>query len=158
MKIKSLITYLLSMGVLLLLIGNCTTDKTAYVPTADEEIYGTWINEEEAPQKVIMYPNGTFEYYIYASDTSPDEELKSQLFKKWKDEQGNIWYYQYLIGSTRSGGTLKAQELDRIYHNGKEWVWEYENEFVGAFDPDKFLTKIDPESVRYYVYYRSAEE
>jgi hypothetical protein len=158
MKIRRLIVCLLFMGVLLSLIGNCATDKTAYVPIADEEIYGTWINEEEAPQKWILYANGTYEYYIYASDTSPYEGGTFQLYKKWKDDQGNIWYYDYVIPyEHRAGGTRNVQELDRIYRNGKEWVWEYDSEIVGAFDPGTFLAKIDPESARYHVYYRSTE-
>jgi hypothetical protein len=156
MKIRRLIVYLLFMGVLFSLIGNCATDKTAYVATADEEIYGTWINEKEDRQKLVMLPNGTWEYYIYESDTSPCEGGTYQLYKKWKDSEGNIWYYQY-AGSTFGSDTANGQELDRIYFTGKEWVWELDMEYVSAFDPDKFPTKIDPESLRYRIYYRSAE-
>lgn len=158
MKIRKLCVYLLLMVALLFLFGSCATDKMAYRPTDEEEIYGTWINDKQQyPQKIIMFPDMTWESYTYAIDIFPKSWGTYELYKKWEDDQGNIWYHNYNTYEGYAGSKKHSLELDRIYRKGKEWVWEYEYESVVEFDPGKFFTKINSEGVRYHIFYRYAD-
>jgi hypothetical protein len=160
MKIKRIIIYLLLMVALLFLFGSCATDKMAYRPTDEEEIYGTWINDKQQyPQKMVIFPDMTWEYYTHPYDIFPKAWGTTEFYKKWKDNQWNIWYHTYVTYEGYSGNKQYSQELDRIYRDGKIWVWELEYKPIvsSGFDPDKFPAKINTESGNYFIFYRYAE-
>jgi hypothetical protein len=75
--------------VALVLLAGCGPGK--YVSKANEEIYGTWINEGIRYQKIVVFAGGVKEYFS-AADAEPDMAATEQISAKWKDDDGNIWY------------------------------------------------------------------
>ena len=58
---------------------------------------GTWVNTEYmgdygTPQKMIRFPNGTWEDYYKLTDNKPDCYGKYTITDMWTDSKGNIWY------------------------------------------------------------------
>jgi hypothetical protein len=159
MKIRKLCVYQLLVVVLLFLFGSCATDKVGYRPTDDEEFFGIWINDKQQyPQKFITFPDMTWEYYNHTYDIFPKAWGTAEFYKKWTDNQGNIWYQSYVTYEGYGGNKQYSQELERIYRDGKVWVLEYIYEPIptSEFDPDKFPAKMDPEHVNYHIFYRYA--
>ena len=71
------------------LIVSCATKP--YVPTEDEPLYGTWVNEEGG--MTIYYPDGTGKSYAKKSDPEPLRECRFIIEEKWTDREGNIYYH-----------------------------------------------------------------
>ena len=148
--------------VLLALIQIGGWAQTKYVPKENEEIYGTWINNQDKgdlfhPQKVILTA-GKVVMYFKISDTDPsaDGDMTWQIGSKWTDSEGNVWYKTF---GTHLAGMFKGynwQELDEISKSGT--VWESELNPIGKtdFDSDNYPPKIYPESFHYRILYRSA--
>ncbi len=72
-----------------ILVGGCAPGK--YMPKTNEELYGTWINEKITPQKNVISP-GSYKNYTYVTDSSVVSEGTMQIFSKWTDSEGNVWY------------------------------------------------------------------
>jgi hypothetical protein len=74
------------------LLGGC--GSTTYTPTANEEIYGTWVNEQAPPGSfsvpLAVYAPGLVKTYKIAGSAAA-MECKLQITNKWKDS-GNVWY------------------------------------------------------------------
>ena len=124
-----------------------------YTPQEDEEIYGTWVSVRSSPEKVVMLPDGTWEEYIYQSDTSPWIKGFTELIEKWKDSAGNTWYKASATSTYGLGKGMRSQELDRIDKSGR--VWEFVFTWVGKYDPKNFPTKIDSKDTGYRIYERA---
>ena len=77
---------------LLFLIPFGATAQGLYIPSPNEPFYGTWTNEKMNPPKTIHYPDGTFEDYSHASDTTPFRRGKSLMIKKSTDAEENVYY------------------------------------------------------------------
>ena len=123
-----------------------------YVPTADEEIWGTWVNPEHSggpfyPQKVVNHYWGSIDIYMKATDPAPMFKGAHTLVEKWKDRDGNIWYKLYWRDSS---GPALYFEIDRISKDGR--VFEF------CFDMSDFPTEQDLKSKNprktYRVFYR----
>jgi hypothetical protein len=66
-----------------------------YVAKANEEIYGTWVNQDTVNafhiQKMIVKA-GEFEEYANVADSYPSVEVTQQIDSKWTDSSGDVWY------------------------------------------------------------------
>ena len=100
----------------LILLAGCRPGK--YVPTPDEEIYGTWINEGIKYQKLVISAGGIKEY-LGVADAEPGMETTEQISAKWKDADGNIWYKTlglYIRGHLKG---IKSQYLWKISNSSE---------------------------------------
>ena len=105
---------------MLLLIAASARAQDPYVPTPNEEFYGTWINDKtinaDHIQKKISTPEGNQDF-LRVTDTQPVFSDTQQIDSKWTDSDGNIWYK--IHGTVVSGAyqATKWQELDKLIKN-----------------------------------------
>ena len=118
-----------------------------YVPKANEELYGTWINEKMDPPKTVQTTEG-YHDYAKVSDTIPYLTGPEKIVKSWTDSEGNVWYQTY---SEEFGA--KYQTLQKVSKNGT--VREMVAELVAEFDPKWFPTKVDSKGYYYHIWYRA---
>ena len=147
MKSRMLITNVILILVIFILIGNYAIGNDEYVPTENEEIYGTWVNPNYTkvwfPQKIIIKPDGVYEYYISRLDLVPTYQNTYTLTDKWIDSEGNVCYR--MIWKWK--GTAQPRfELDKF--SNLEQTWEFINSF------DDYPTEIDSNHPDYHIYYR----
>ena len=128
----------------------------SYVPTKNEECYGTWINDKTINQghiqKKVCGPDGNKDY-SEISDPTPVFEDEQQIDSKWTDAEGNIWYKTY--GTVKAGaykGT-KWQELDKLSKSAT--VWEYVFCIVADFSPNNYPSEVSPTNGNYRIFYRA---
>ena len=99
MKTRVLLLYAPVILMFMIPFGAIAQDK--YVPKANEELYGTWINDNamppQYPKKTVYFPGGR-KQYANISDTEPFEEDTEEIAEKWTDSEGNIWYKTYRGG------------------------------------------------------------
>lgn len=141
--------------VLALLVG-CASGK--YVPRADEELYGTWVNEETKNRDQIqkqVHEAGGWKEYAKVSSTRPVDEGTSRIDKKWTDGQGNIWY---AVFSSQTTGPAAGNDFQVLYRISKsatvlEYVWKASPQS----DTITYPSTIDPASDSYHVFYRLKE-
>jgi len=125
--------------------------EDVYVPTENEEIYGTWINPEYGTmealfsQKRITNPDGTWEEYSGMADIAY-RTLKYTIIDKWTDSEGNIWYKLITEYGGKTYGAKPFYELHKISNAKLTW------EFVSS--AEAYPTKIDPDHPMYFIYYR----
>lgn len=132
-----------TLAVLLALVAAMGFGQENYTPTPNEEINGTWVNDEMMPPKVVMNPDGTYAYYFPASYSKPYQTWKSEIVKKWTDSEGHVYYETY--DTLTFGGTMehtRFQCLKKVSDSGAvlEWNWVT----VSEFRPEKFPAAIDP--------------
>ena len=116
----------------LVLLAGCGPRK--YVPVANEEIYGTWINEGIRYQRLVIFAGGVKEYFSVA-DAEPDMETTTQISAKWKDADGNIWYKTFDTYTRGHLNGVKNQYLWKI-SNGSQM--ELTGVSVGEFNEKSF--------------------
>jgi hypothetical protein len=146
------LTMLLGITVMLLVfmqVEGMAQEK--YLPTADEEIYGAWTNEDHLPQEIVNSPEG-YKAYNFKTDSTPIEEGSLSIDSKWMDSEGNIWYRRFgaVTFGTYKGTTF--QTLDKLSKSGT--VWE-EVLALGEFDPNRYPTRLNPRAESYSIYYRA---
>ena len=101
--------------------GNAVAEEKAYVPTQDEELFGTWVNPdyntESEPAKTVLNPDGTSLSYG-TEDSTLGRPGKFSITDKWSDSEGNVWYkYSYTF---KMGGYSETRyQLVRISNSGK---------------------------------------
>ena len=149
MKSRTLIS-----GVIIILaifMGNYAIGEDEYVPSENEEIYGTWVNPEygktEASfsQKRIINPDGTWEEYSSMADIGY-LTWEYTIIDKWTDSEGNIWYKLNTWYGNKAYGAIPYYDLHRISNSGLTW------EFVSS--TKDYPTEIDPDHPMYFIYYR----
>jgi hypothetical protein len=140
-----------SIAVLLLLSGIGFTQGN-YVPNANEEIYGTWINPKMQMQKNVSFVGGSKDYFL-ADGTEPFIESNAKLANKWTDAEGNVWYQRYGTIVTGAYKGTKWQSLEKISQSGliREWV----SKAVTTFAAENYPKTIDPKDHDYRIYYRA---
>ena len=143
----------------LTMLAGCGPGK--YVPTANEELYGTWINKDNyggtlRPQKEVITANGVKKYSQMA-DSVPFEEYTKVIDSRWKDSEGNIWYKTSGVVTAGSYKGLIWQGLDKLSKSGTVWESVFNSVGMGAKTEPKFYpTKIDQKDETYRIMYRSA--
>jgi hypothetical protein len=143
MQIRRVITVaILTVCFVAVLLG-CAMTKKAYVPGEDEELYGTWYNEEN--DEVITYrPDGHFEDF-FGKSNFPRWYGTFTITVKWVDGEGNVWYRTIVenqVGVTR-------YVLNRIGDFGTI----LENAFFSNNYPDE----LDSNLMSYRTFVRSIE-
>jgi len=129
-----------------------------YIPTQDEEIYGTWTNDRTYNligfQKTIISADG-WKNYPNISDRAPWEEGTSQIDSKWTDDEGNIWYK---IFGVANGGHVKGAKFQNLTKLSKSaTVLEVvARPTVAEFDSTNYPARIDPGDPNYAIYYRAS--
>ena len=125
-----------------------------YVPSGDEELYGTWTNDKTFPPKIVMSPDGTTKQYFPISSLKVFREGTVEIFKKWIGSDGSIYYYTLERLTSGADKGRKTRFLWRVSESGKvlEMVWRPAG---STFDPDGMPTEIDPKDSNYQVFTRS---
>jgi hypothetical protein len=151
---KSPVMLLAALIVLLATIPVVGFGQEKYSPKPNEELYGTWINSDQFSysQKSV---NGFLSYKEYwrVTDSVPSAEGKDEIYAKWTDSEGNIWYRLFSTGTSGIAKGYSSEVLSKISKSGT--VRELVYSLVTTFDPDDFPTKIDPEDSTYRIYYRA---
>ena len=149
MKTRTLISILILVFAVLIIAGSCATTKKAI---SEEDFFeawsGTWINKDYGGdyQKIITYPDGTFENYGKIPSTKPGTWGKMTIIEKWVDPKGNVWYRSqfenFYFGR-------KGYEMGKISDSGNtlEIIWAGEDYPIEEWKPDKF-------EYNYEIYYR----
>jgi hypothetical protein len=144
----------LLMSAVLLLSGQfATIAQDKYLPKPDEVLYGTWANEKMFPPKWIMKPDGSYEQYNPVSNTVPFERGRFEIWKKWTDSNGTVWYYVActVTSGVRPGFMFQATWKIRQSGNVAEWVRRH----VARFDESYFMSTVNPKDLAYRLYHRS---
>jgi hypothetical protein len=151
---------LMALAVLLAAIPPVAFGQEKYVPKPDEELYGTWVNEEMNPPKTVIGPDGTFADYFPATYNKPFRGGTVEIFKKWTDSEGNVYYDTFDTFTSGMGVQgMKTQSLRKVSKSGTvlEWSWAA----VSEFGPEKFPSTIDTNSQHdvsgYFIYNRAKE-
>jgi hypothetical protein len=110
------------------------------------------------PPKIVMDPDGSFANYFPVTYNKPFQGGKSEIFKKWTDSEGNVYYNTFNTFAFGSSYMNKTQNLWKVSKSGTvlEMIWA----IVGEFGPDKFPTfdtKIDNMNAGYLIFYRATE-
>ena len=152
---RKLVVLFASLVILFAMFGALGFGQGKYTPKPNEEIYGTWVNEEMNPPKTANNPDGTFADYFPASYAKPYEGGNREIVKKWTDSEGSVWYNCYDTFTAGSIKGHKVQNLWKISRSGTvaEFVWTE----AYQFDPSNFPTKLDPKSPNYFIFYRAAK-
>ena len=155
MKTRTLLNASLALLALNFLGGQCYGQS--YVPTPNEEIYGTWTNDKSINligfQKTVVTADG-FQNYADTSDSVPREKGVSQIDTKWTDSEGNIWYKTFgTVTGVENRRTTKFQNLVKVSKSGT--VMEIVHRHPRDFDSSNYPTKIDPDDNNYGIYYRT---
>ena len=134
-----------------------------YVPTENEELYGTWINEEytahqmSSPsrplggtQELVCLPDGNVEARYIFRGSKLVRSFSCSISTKWSDSSGDIYYKQTWIKYFEYGGKrleeFKSYSLSKISNSGSN----IEIVFNAADYPDQ----IDTSHESYQIYYR----
>ena len=125
MKTRTIVSILILVLAVLIIVGSCATGKKASVTERNlfKELSGTWVNTEYTgkwlgyEQKLIVYPDGKFEYYLLTTDTNPLRQgYLLTITEVWTDSEGIIWYKATL---EEAGGPY--YELGKISESGNTW-------------------------------------
>lgn len=100
------------------------SDKKTYVANENEELYGTWVNEDyNGSSKYAIFEwkaDGTFIVHRKTTDELPWEDGTYTITDKWTESNGDIWYKVtwdiyyfgrsgfFLICISNSGSTLES--------------------------------------------------
>jgi len=140
-------------------VGGWAEEK--YMPKEDEELYGTWTNEQGVkdyyhPPKSVVNTDG-YKNFVNVSDSVPFEEGTRQIDSKWIDSEGDIWYKTFGTVTTGVYKGYKYQALVKI--SKSRTVSEFVFRSIGflEFDPNDYPTKIDPNDPTYTIQYRAKE-
>ncbi len=151
MKSMKHILCVISVLAILISASGLVMGEEVYVLTADEEFYGTWVNQEYKGKsssrfwvKLVYKSDGTYECYGFDYMTTPGTAGFYTIVEKWTDSEGNVWYK--VAWKSHSGRQKKL--LGKISNSGN--TYEYVSSRHGGDFPDK----IDPNAERYRIYYR----
>ena len=130
------------------LLMGCVSTEKRYTPAEDEEIFGTWINNDykgrgDKNYMVIMKPDLTYE--LYSKKGRPAILKHSYILeKKWTDSDGNIWY------RVRKNIPFDYEwQLTRISADGKTYEYAYEQGWPPAYPLEKMLAS---SNIKYRTY------
>jgi hypothetical protein len=158
---------ILTIVVLALLMGGCMSvpapermtagllvPERFYVP-GEEQLYGSWVVLEthatiEYP-KMVIHPWGLVEVFESVTSTSYAWRATSTIAQKWTDEEGNIWYKEFVRWSMRGFYAGHAYNLVRISEDSG--TLETISGNVGWPEP----AQMDSERNTTYVKYRRLE-
>jgi len=130
-----------------------------YVPTANEELYGNWINEKMHPQRIVVSlgPSETISIQDLrnVADESTLREVTQEVDRKWTDADGVVWYRTYDTITSGLGKGMRFQSLIKLSKSSQ--VLELVHHYAHKFDPESFPTVVEPSGEEYHIYYRAKE-
>jgi hypothetical protein len=110
-------------------------EALAYVPKENEELYGTWVNEEynssTAHARWDYNSDGTWASYSWVP-AEPTWKGKYSITGKWTDKSGDVWYK---ITWVNEGWGTSGYGLIRIGDSGST--------MESAYHMNEYPTKID---------------
>jgi len=153
MKARTLVAISIFILAVLIVVNSCATKRKAI---SEEDFFktwsGTWINTELKgvtgfEQKIITYPDGTWKYYTFATDTSTQCEGINTFSVMETDSEGNIWYI--CKWKCLSHGSERFQ-MGKISDSGNTM------EFIKHHYKELTIKEWDPDDIRYTyrIYYR----
>lgn len=126
-----------------------------FTPSENEELYGTWTNEQTFPPQLVENPDGTFEEHSPIANPKAFRRGTIKIVKKWTGSDGCIYYYS--LDTTTSGADRgrRIKALWKISELGK--VLEVVRRITASseFDPKGMPTEIDPKEPYYQIFTRS---
>jgi hypothetical protein len=151
-KMKKLFCKLLFLLVLLSVLGGCAATKEAI---SEQDFFkawgGTWSNTELpgnswVPQKIVAYPDGTRDIYVFGSDSISQFHVRLTLIDQWADSKGVIWYKAHL--EVLPNG-IEGYEYGKISDSGNtfECINHASSDPIEKWEPDN-------DWYNYGIYYR----
>ena len=152
---KSLLILLGAVLAFLIFVHGEVLAQEKYIPGVHEELYGTWTNEKMFPPKWVMRSDGIYEQCNSIAKTVPFERGEFEIWKKWTDSEGNIWYDAActVVSGVHPGFMFQATWKISESGNVAEWVRRH----VSRFDQSYFVSTIDSKDLSYRFYRRSAD-
>ena len=151
MQTRTFVLILILVLAVMIIAGSCATQKQAYIPKINEELYGTWVNTDydgvydESPQKFIHYNWGYTESFGLVTAQYPNIRRVFYIMDKWTDSEGIIWYK--VTWQLRGSPNMRFYIVKINVKEGSwEDIWSYKD-----FPSESDLT---PEHVKYEIYYR----
>jgi hypothetical protein len=140
---------LLSLAALTFLMVGCT-------PKVNLHTEGTWVNEKQDVQKMVLTADGVWKQYLHMTDTNVFYAGTSKLVRQWTDSEGNVW--QNVLSTMTFPNEYKGQinvTLGKFSKNGTiyESVWTQPSSDAELKNP-VFPKKIDPQDPNYQIFYR----
>jgi len=130
--------------------------STRYVPKADEELYGTWTNDQLSEYKKVVFAMDSAKWYYSGTSSEAAIEAKLDITAKWTDSEGNTWYKG--VG-TITGGSMgdAGTVLVMLYRLSKsaavlELVYSFPSNEQELKNP-VYPKTIDPKAYAGYGYY-----
>ena len=135
------------------LVAACSAP--AYQAKANEEIYGSWLAQKAAQQRLVI-GTGVLENFSLVDDSKPYNACSQVITARWKDAEGSLWYKTSVTITGGLGGQKgsKWQTLNRVSPSGT--MMEIMAVPVRDFDPRGYPEKLDPASESYAVYQRDS--
>src|SRR5208337_1615297 len=134
-----------SLVILFVVFGALGFGQEKYSPQPNEQLYGTWVNEQMNPPKTVNNPDGTFADYFPASYSKPYAGGNKEIVKELTDSESSVYYDTYETFTFGAGIVgMKSQSLYKVSKSGTmlEVMWILVNEF----GPDKFPSTLDAKS------------
>ena len=147
------------LALLVIGLGGCGPGK--YTPKPNEELYGTWTNEQSpAFQQVVFAPN-SWKWYQRIGNPAPSIDCKLELTSKWTDSEGNIWYKSIgtIIGGTAGDVGTELVVLSKLSKSAT--VLEFVHTFPSNEQELKtpvYPVAIDPKRYASYFLFNRARE
>ena len=149
MKTRTIVSIFILVLAVMVIAGSCATQKQAYIPKPNEELYGTWVNTDydgvEEVQKFINYNWGYTESFELVTDQYVGARSAFYIMDKWTGSEGIIWYkvtWQFRGSPNMRFYLVKINDTEGSW----EQVWSYKD-----FPSESDLT---PEHVQYDIWYR----
>jgi hypothetical protein len=143
MKIKRIAILMLAVA----FIAGCTKGK--YSPSAQEELFGTWLSEGTS-EKLVLKSDGTYQVFMFKTDELPYVVAEFTIAGKRIDQEKVIWYQIDLVHKKPYDDKLK--ELYKISQSNKNL--EVTSVFVRDVQKDPYPKEIDKTSSTYKQYTR----
>ena len=93
---KNKTSFILLTFLLIIIFVSCASGKSAYIARENEEIYGSWINNEyngtDVPAKLVYHTEGTRAWYMTEFSTKIAYSDTYRIKEKWTDDKGIVWY------------------------------------------------------------------
>ena len=154
MKNRSLVFILISISVVAVLIGGCSTTKKSL---SKEDFFktwsGTWVNTDVpgnalTPQKIVTHPDGTVDGYSAAENQTIAGTFTFTLLERWVDSDGNTCFKAQKT-TVFDGSEMTAYEYGKISDSGDtyELIYHVGSEGIEDWEPENPL-------YNYIIYYR----
>jgi hypothetical protein len=144
--------------VLLLLTASCSpkaaptkVDLAAVAkPEYHDPLFGTWIQQNSKPQKIILHSDWNYEAFDNSNDQQASTRGIMKVVDKQADPTGNFLYRMNMTANSPGGPMLQSlwrlsKDMERL---------ELSSISVTSFQEQKWPQRIDPNQRSYQAYQR----